>query len=138
MTRKTGDSRKAKVVPSKSRPTSPAARPPASSAGRKCRTPAAPASPAPWRMSRTRFTVRYGSHRPRGGLYALENPERLWLDGARSRALRRAVRLAHARDDELGDARPHGHHRAPRGHLAGGRSPGHEHVPGRAAGEADE
>src|SRR3954471_14223219 len=112
MTRKTGDSRKAKVVPSKSRPTSPAARPPASSAGRKGRTPAAPASPAPWRMSRTRFTVRYGSCRPRDGLYALENTERLRLDVPRSRALRGPLRIAHARDDELRHARPHGHHGA--------------------------
>src|SRR3954449_9605754 len=56
-TRKAGDSMKANFVPSKSRPMSPEASPPARSVGRNGRMPAAPARPAPCRMSRSSFTV---------------------------------------------------------------------------------
>ena len=51
---------------------------------------------------------------------------------ARARALRRAVRVAHAGHEVLGDARPDGDHRAARGHLAGRRPAGHQHLPRRA------
>ena len=50
---------------------------------------------------------------------------------ARPRALRRAVRRAHARHEVLGDARPDGDHRAPRGHLAGRRPARHVDLPAR-------
>ena len=55
---------------------------------------------------------------------------------ARPGALRRAVRRPHARHEVLGDARPDGDHRAPRGHLAGRRPARHVDVPARVAGRA--
>ena len=48
------------------------------------------------------------------------------LHDPRHRALRRAVRPAHAGDDVVGDARPDGGHRPARGDLAGRRPAGHE------------
>ena len=59
------------------------------------------------------------------------------FDDPRPRALRRAVRQAHAIDDLVGDARPDGGHRAAGGDLARRRPAGHEHVPGRGLRGAD-
>ena len=52
-------------------------------------------------------------------------------DRPRPRALRGPVRRAHAGHDVLRDARPHGDHRAARGHLARRRAARHLDVPAR-------
>ena len=54
------------------------------------------------------------------------------VDDARHRALRGAVRRAHAGHEVLGDARPDGADRAPRRDLAGRRPARHVDVPARA------
>ncbi len=58
-------------------------------------------------------------------------------DRARARALRVAVRRAHARDEKLGDARDDGAHRAAGRDLARRRAAGHDHVCAGAVREAD-
>ena len=59
-------------------------------------------------------------------------------DGARSRALRGAVRRADAGHALLGDARPDGDHRAARGDLARRRPAGHLDLPARELRRADD
>ena len=114
-----------------------------SSSGRQERADAGrPArAPAPWRMSRRSFmggtgTVRAHDDRrqgpgARGEATAREPACRTASSPPRARALRRPVRRAHAGHEVLGDARPDGAHRAPRGDLARRRPARHLDVPGR-------
>ena len=98
--------------------------------GRNGRTPAAAATPialqdvedgavtVPIRLKR-RMTVDDDAQGPgRRRRWRTPAPR---VDRARPRALRRAVRRAHRGHEVLGDARPDGDHRAPRGDLAGRR-----------------
>ena len=123
--RKPGDSRKFQSVLSKSTPMSPRARAPASRGGRKGRTPVAEARPAPCPMSMASAT--------RATLASAELPlhghPAATIHFARPGALRRAVCLAHARDDLIGHARPDGDRRSPRGDLARRRPAGHLDFP---------
>ena len=110
------------------------------SAGRNGRMPAAAARPSPWRMSRTSFTVRYREARHDCRRQARRRGPRSARDArapcVSARDLERYAGLFAARTrghEVLGDARPHGDHRAPRGHLAGRRPARHLDLPGRVA-----
>src|SRR3954451_10841815 len=112
-------------VPVKSTPASSCARTPVAITAMNGRAPDVVASPAPWPMSGNALMAEWC------GRYAPERDDvtAQALDGARHRALRRTVRGSPPRNEVLRNAGHDGRDRAARGHLAGGRTAGHQHVP---------
>ena len=136
-----GLSRKAKSVASKSTPRSSARERAGEQRGRKGGRRRRRRGPCPGRMSRSELhgPVACGPHddRRQRAMAARRRTAVRIESPARPRALRGAVRLAHRGHEVLGDARPDGDHRAPRGDLARRRPARHVDVPGRVARRAD-